>query len=230
VPGYPEVFAIGDMAYLLDTDGRPLPGIAPVAIQQGEHVARTIRARLAGHPSTEAFRYTDKGTLATIGRAKAVAQIGGLQLWGLPAWAMWLLVHLLYLVGFQNRVLVLMRWSFSFVTRGPGGAGHHRPVITGAEEVVHNDLTRRQPAARPSRAASRTTPAGRAASDASRSSGPQRRAPPTPAVKWSRVEGPQTPCGGTAACDYEQAVGRALSARGRSRSGAGPPRTDRAHM
>ena len=120
VPGYPEVFAIGDMADLPDTDGRPLPGIAPVAMQQGEHVARTIRARLAGRPPAGAFAYKDKGTLATIGRSRAVAQIGRLQLWGFPAWIMWLLVHLLYLVGFQNRVLVLLRWSFSFVTRGRG--------------------------------------------------------------------------------------------------------------
>jgi len=120
VPGYPEVFAIGDMACVLGADGQELPGIAPVAIQQGAHVARAIRARLAGRPSTGAFRYKDKGALATIGRAKAVAQIGGLQLWGLPAWVTWLLVHLLYLVGFQNRVLVLLRWSFSFLTRGRG--------------------------------------------------------------------------------------------------------------
>jgi NADH:ubiquinone reductase (H+-translocating) len=120
LPGYPEVFAIGDMADLPDADGRPLPGIAPVAMQQGEHVARTIRARLADRPPAGAFAYKDKGTLATIGRARAVAQIGGLQLWGLPAWVMWLLVHLLYLVGFQNRALVLLRWSFSFFTRGRG--------------------------------------------------------------------------------------------------------------
>jgi NADH:ubiquinone reductase (H+-translocating) len=89
-------------------------------MQQGEHVARTICARLAGRPPAGAFAYKDKGTLATIGRARAVGQIGRLQLWGLPAWIMWLLVHLLYLVGFQNRVLVLLRWSFSFVTRGRG--------------------------------------------------------------------------------------------------------------
>jgi NADH dehydrogenase len=127
VPDHPEVFAIGDMACLVDAHGRQLPGTAPVAIQQGEHVARTVRARVAAHPPTGAFRYRDKGSLATIGRAKAVAQIGRLQLWGLPAWVMWLLVHLLYLVGFQNRVLVLMRWSFSFLTRGRGAR-----VITGA--------------------------------------------------------------------------------------------------
>lgn len=120
VPGYPQVFAIGDMADFPDADGRPLPGIAPVAMQQGDHVARAIRARLAGRPPTGVFVYKDKGTLASIGRARAVAQIGKLQLWGLPAWVMWLLVHLLYLVGFQNRVLVLLRWSFSFLTRGRG--------------------------------------------------------------------------------------------------------------
>ena len=120
LPGYPEVFAIGDMADLVDADGRPLPGIAPVAMQQGEYVARTIaRAWRVARPLGP-FAYKDKGTLATIGRARAVAQIGRLQLWGLPAWVMWLLVHLLYLVGFQNRALVLLRWSFSFLTRGRG--------------------------------------------------------------------------------------------------------------
>jgi NADH dehydrogenase len=127
VPGHPEVFAIGDMASVAGADGRQLPGIAPVAIQQGAFVAREIRARLAGRSSVGGFRYKDKGSLATIGRAKAVAQIGPVQLWGLPAWVTWLVVHLLYLVGFQNRVFVMMRWGFSFLTRGRGAR-----LITGA--------------------------------------------------------------------------------------------------
>ena len=83
----------------------------------GRHVARSIRSRLAGH-TPEPFRYRDKGNLATIGRAAAVADIKGVRLRGLPAWATWLLVHLWYLIGFQNRLLVLIRWSFSFATSG----------------------------------------------------------------------------------------------------------------
>jgi NADH dehydrogenase len=127
VPGHPEVFAVGDMASVTGPDGRQLPGVAPVAIQQGSYVARVIRGRVADLPDVGGFHYKDKGSLATIGRAKAVAQIGGIQVWGLPAWLMWLVVHLLYLVGFQNRVIVMMRWGFSFLTRGRGAR-----LITGA--------------------------------------------------------------------------------------------------
>jgi NADH dehydrogenase len=127
VPGHPEIYAIGDMASVLDAHGRQLPGVAPVAIQQGNYVARAVRGRTAGRPIVAAFHYIDKGSLATIGRAKAVAQIGPLQIWGLPAWVMWLVVHLMSLVGFENRVFVMLRWSFSFVTRGRGAR-----LITGA--------------------------------------------------------------------------------------------------
>jgi NADH:ubiquinone reductase (H+-translocating) len=116
LPGHPEVFAIGDMVSM---PGTALPGVAPVAMQQGRYAASVVRARLEGRP-TNPFRYRDKGNLATIGRAAAVADIKGLQLSGFLAWMTWLLVHLFYLVGFQNRVLVLIRWSISFVTHGRG--------------------------------------------------------------------------------------------------------------
>jgi NADH dehydrogenase len=97
----------------------PLPGLAPVAMQQGRYAARAIRTRLeGGRPS--AFHYVDKGNLATIGRSKAVADLKGLHVSGFPAWALWLLVHIVYLIGFQNRLLVLLRWTISFVTRGRG--------------------------------------------------------------------------------------------------------------
>jgi NADH:ubiquinone reductase (H+-translocating) len=121
LPGHPEVFAIGDMVRVRDVSGEAvvLPGIAPVAMQQGRYAAGLIRARLRGRPYG-AFRYRDKGNLATIGRATAVADIKGLRLSGFLAWATWLAVHLWYLIGFQNRLLVLIRWSFSFVTRGRG--------------------------------------------------------------------------------------------------------------
>jgi NADH:ubiquinone reductase (H+-translocating) len=116
LPGHPEVFALGDMVRLHDG---VLPGVAPVAMQQGRYVARHIRERLAGRQTTP-FRYRDKGNLATIGRAAAVADIHGLQLSGFLAWITWLVVHLWYLVGFQNRVLVFIRWSVSFLTHGRG--------------------------------------------------------------------------------------------------------------
>jgi NADH dehydrogenase len=121
LPGHPEVFALGDMVRVRGEDGTPvvLPGVAPVAMQQGRYAAKTIRRRLRGG-DTPPFRYRDKGNLATIGRARAVADIKGLRLGGLLAWLIWLFVHLWYLVGFQNRVLVFIRWAFSFVTHGRG--------------------------------------------------------------------------------------------------------------
>jgi NADH:quinone reductase (non-electrogenic) len=121
VPGHPEAFAIGDMVSVKQPDGSALvlPGVAPVAMQQGRYVARAIRARLAGE-QTKPFRYVDKGNLATIGRARAVADIKGVHLSGFIAWWTWLIVHLWYLIGFQNRVLVVIRWAVSFFTHGRG--------------------------------------------------------------------------------------------------------------
>jgi NADH dehydrogenase len=121
LPGHPEVFALGDMVRVRAGDGEPvvLPGVAPAAMQQGRHAAKAVRARLRGE-DTPPFRYRDKGNLATIGRAAAVADIKGLRLSGFIAWITWLLVHLWYLVGFQNRVVVFVRWGFSFLTHGRG--------------------------------------------------------------------------------------------------------------
>jgi NADH:ubiquinone reductase (H+-translocating) len=128
LPGHPEVFAIGDMVRVRDPGGEPvvLPGVAPVAMQQGRYAASVVRARLRGREHG-AFRYRDKGNLATIGRAAAVADIKGIRLSGFLAWVTWLVVHLWYLIGFQNRLLVLIRWSFSFATHGRGAR-----LITGA--------------------------------------------------------------------------------------------------
>jgi NADH dehydrogenase len=117
LPGHPEVFALGDMVRIRDRD--LLPGVAPVAMQMGRYVAEAVRARLQGR-TPRPFHYRDKGNLATIGRAAAVADIKGLKLSGFLAWITWLVVHLFYLVGFQNRLLVLIRWSIAFVTRGRG--------------------------------------------------------------------------------------------------------------
>jgi len=121
LPGHPEVLALGDMVRVQSADGsiQSLPGLAPVAMQQGRYVARAVRARLRGR-TPRPFHYRDKGNLATIGRSKAVADIKGLRVSGFPAWVLWLFVHLFYLIGFQNRLLVVLRWTISFVTRGRG--------------------------------------------------------------------------------------------------------------
>jgi NADH dehydrogenase len=121
LPGHPEVFAIGDMVRVRYGNGEPvvLPGVAPVAMQQGRYAAKVVRARLRDR-EYGAFRYRDKGNVATIGRAAGVADIKGIRLSGFLAWSTWLIVHLWYLIGFQNRLLVLIRWSFSFVTHGRG--------------------------------------------------------------------------------------------------------------
>jgi NADH dehydrogenase len=121
LPGHPEVLALGDMVRVRDARGEPqvLPGVAPVAMQQGRYAARLVRARLRGE-RIGPFRYHDKGNLATIGRAAAVADLHLVRLSGFPAWVCWLVVHVWYLIGFQNRLLVIVRWSFSFVTRGRG--------------------------------------------------------------------------------------------------------------
>jgi NADH dehydrogenase len=121
LPGHPDVFALGDMVQVQASDGTiaPLPGLAPVAMQQGRYVARVIRGRLRDRVPGP-FRYVDKGNLATIGRSKAVADVKGVHVAGFVAWALWLLIHLFYLIGFQNRLLVFLRWTISFLTRGRG--------------------------------------------------------------------------------------------------------------
>jgi NADH dehydrogenase len=133
LPGHPEVFAIGDMVRVRARDGSTttFSGVAPVAMQQGRYAAKAVRARLQGHAAPP-FRYHDKGNLATIGRAAAVADIKGVRLSGFLAWMTWLVVHLFYLVGFQNRLLVLIRWSISFATRGRGSRLIADPVDAGA--------------------------------------------------------------------------------------------------
>jgi NADH dehydrogenase len=121
LPGHPEVMALGDMVRVRSADGgiQDLPGVAPVAMQQGRYAARAALRRITGR-EVKPFRYVDKGNLATIGRARAVADIKGMHFGGALAWLLWLGIHIFYLIGFQNRILVLLRWSFSFVTRGRG--------------------------------------------------------------------------------------------------------------
>jgi NADH dehydrogenase len=115
VPGHPEIFAIGDMACAPGPTGAPLPGLAPVAKQQGRHVARAIRREAKGLPR-EPFRYRDRGQMATIGRSKAIADLGRVRFAGFPAWLAWLVVHIYFLVGFKNRLFVVLSWAWSYLT------------------------------------------------------------------------------------------------------------------
>jgi NADH dehydrogenase len=116
LPGHPEVFVIGDAAFLLGDDGKPLPGVSPTAMQQARHVAKIIQAELRDEKARTPFQYRDKGSMATIGRSRAIAQVGKLKLSGMLAWLAWLFVHLVYLIGFRNRLLVLFDWAWSYFT------------------------------------------------------------------------------------------------------------------
>lgn len=133
IPGHAEVFVIGDLAALQDSNsderGKMLPGVAPVAIQQGDWVADTIARDLENQPRRN-FRYHDKGSLATIGRAAAVAQFGKFELSGYFAWLAWLLVHILFLIGFRNRLIVMIQWAWSYLTYERGAR-----LITGSDEL-----------------------------------------------------------------------------------------------
>jgi NADH dehydrogenase len=116
MPGHREAFAIGDSAVFLHQTGKPLPGVSPVAIQQGRYVARHIAGSVSGRSPNPRFHYFDKGNMATIGRSRAIAQIGKLRLSGFPAWLAWLVVHLFFLIGFRNRLVVLVDWAYSYFT------------------------------------------------------------------------------------------------------------------
>jgi NADH dehydrogenase len=129
IPGHNEVFVIGDLAALQDEHGKPLPGVAQVAIQQGEWVARTIARDLEHQPRRD-FHYHDKGSLATIGRAAAVAQFGKFELSGYFAWLAWLFIHILFLIGFRNRLMVMIQWAWSYLTYERGAR-----LITGGDEL-----------------------------------------------------------------------------------------------
>lgn len=123
LPGHPEILALGDMVTVRDAEtgeSRVLPGLAPVAMQEGRYAGRALAARLSGKKAPGPFRYVDKGSLATIGRAKAVADIRGMRFSGFPAWVTWLTIHIFYLIGFENRVVVLLRWAYGYFTRGRG--------------------------------------------------------------------------------------------------------------
>ncbi len=130
VPSHPEIFVIGDTAHVFGADGRPLPGLAPVAKQQGAYVAQVLRARLGGRAVPAPFRYRNWGTMATIGRRAAVADFGWLRLDGTLAWLLWGLIHVSLLIGFRNRLVVILDWLWSYITFQSGarlitGPGSH---------------------------------------------------------------------------------------------------------
>ena len=132
LPGHPNIFVIGDMA-AATSNGEPVPGVAQGAIQEGKFAAKAIRKRLAGQSDVGKFVYWDKGSMATIGRNAAVAQVGWLKLSGFIAWLVWLFVHIVYLVNFTNRVLVLFQWFYSYLTRNRSAR-----LITGENPVIRH--------------------------------------------------------------------------------------------
>ncbi len=127
VQAHPEIFVVGDLAAVLQ-QGKPVPGVAPAAMQMGQFAARAITRRIQGVSATEEFHYWDKGSLAVIGRASAVADFGSIRMSGLVAWLAWLFIHLMYIVGFQNRVLIFIQWAFHYFTFNRGAR-----LITGGK-------------------------------------------------------------------------------------------------
>ena len=136
VPGHPNIFVIGDTALAMGVDGEPLPGVAPVAKQQGKYVADVLRARMKARP-TESFRYRNNGSMATIGRKSAVAELGGIKLSGFSAWLLWCLVHVYFLISFRNRFSVALNWSWNYITFQRGSR-----LITGISGSRIEDVTR----------------------------------------------------------------------------------------
>ncbi|HTA23724.1 MAG TPA: NAD(P)/FAD-dependent oxidoreductase [Terriglobales bacterium] len=129
IPGHPEIFVIGDLASLKDESGKPIPGVAPVAMQEGRTVARNIKRELRGEPRRN-FHYLNKGNLATIGRAAAVAEFGKVHISGFLAWLSWLFIHIFFLIGFRNRVMVMIQWAWSYFTYERGAR-----LITGDQNL-----------------------------------------------------------------------------------------------
>jgi NADH dehydrogenase len=139
IAAQPGIFVIGDLAHFAHQGDKPLPGVAQVAMQSGSYVARLIKARLAGQ-TLPAFRYKDKGNLAVIGRNAAVADLNKLHLSGFPAWVIWIFVHRFYLMEYDNRLLVLVQWAWSYFTRKRGArlitGGSPFPLVEGGDPLV----------------------------------------------------------------------------------------------
>lgn len=151
ISGHPDIFVIGDTSSIADADGKPVPGIAPAAKQQGQHVARIIRARLRGKTHPGPFKYKNFGMLATIGRKRAVVDFGWTQLTGFPAWFLWSTAHLYFLVGFRNRFMVGLTWLWNYITFERGARlitgidqGTEVPVLAELSvKSAHKDVTKR---------------------------------------------------------------------------------------
>jgi len=152
LPGHPEAFAIGDIVHLVDAKGRPVPGVSPAAMQMGKYVARVISGKVDGRSEHPPFTYFDKGNMATIGRSKAIAQIKKLEFSGFPAWLAWLFVHLIFLVGFRNRVVVLIQWFYSYINYRRGSR-----IIAGLDRIFKVGNPKARPASRAEKR-SRTEP------------------------------------------------------------------------
>jgi NADH:ubiquinone reductase (H+-translocating) len=127
IANYPDIYVVGDMALSLDSDAKPLGGVAQVAMQEGTYAAKAIARKARGKPPQAPFKYFDKGNLAVIGRASAIANVFGVHLWGLPAWLVWVFIHLMYIVEFQSRLVVFIQWAFQDLTSSRGAR-----LITGA--------------------------------------------------------------------------------------------------
>jgi NADH dehydrogenase len=139
VPNYPSIYVIGDSAYLEGEGGKPLPGVAQVAMQEGKYVAKSMIKAARGERETQPFKYFNKGDLAVIGKGRAVADVFGLQVSGLPAWLIWLFIHLMYIVEFQSRILVFIQWGFLYLTSNRGAmliTGHAATdIVQGTEPM-----------------------------------------------------------------------------------------------
>jgi len=139
VPGHREIFVIGDLAAVKDEAGKPVPGLAPAAIQMGRHAARNI-ARACQQKPYEKFRYREKGNLATIGKAAAVADLGWIKVNGFVAWLLWLAVHIFFLIGFRNRFIVIFEWAWAYLTNQRSAR-----LITGDPYASAVDVPKRKP-------------------------------------------------------------------------------------
>jgi NADH:ubiquinone reductase (H+-translocating) len=138
MPGYPEIFVLGDLAQIVNPGGKPLPGVAQVAMQGGVYAAKTILQRLNGNREVKPFKYFNKGDMAVIGRGAAVANTFGVHLSGLPAWLAWLFIHLLYLVEFQSRIVVLVQWGFLYLS-------HSRSALLITGQAATDIVSKKEP-------------------------------------------------------------------------------------
>jgi NADH dehydrogenase len=141
IPNYPNIFVVGDLASSYDKEGKPLPGVAQVAMQGGTYASKVIRGRLEGKREFPPFHYFDKGDMAVIGRNAAVANIFGFHVSGFPAWFVWLFIHLMYLVEFQNRVVVFVQWGLEYITFSRGALLITGPSATDVDRQTKSAVT-----------------------------------------------------------------------------------------